>query len=362
MQHAADRAAILAALKESLGRYDAWGLERPTNSSMREYLGALAEVGVAPRDAAENAAKFYECFRFGSASAPVDEVTAVIASLESAAAELETLEEEQRAVLAERLRERLAPRHPPLASPPSPPWQNTPTLPPLRRSDEAPCSLVLEARRRKMQAERGPSRLWTFMAVALAMWTLMVMAGSIWQQKRIENALTHTDWGRPILASLRGYEHARPLLRDRILRERRMATPSNFLRLAREHVERREYAEAIYAYQQGLVRCRENSPEKSMLLNNLAWLLLTVEDPVYRDAVQAAELAEECVDIACAPEFLDTQALAYFQNGRFQDAVTVQEETVRRATQTGVDSAVYKQRLRHFRRALIAMSDTDASS
>lgn len=362
MQHVADRAAILAALKEAVCRYQAWGLERPANSSMREYLTSLAELGAAPRDVALAAANIYDDYRFGSATIAPDQIQAVIASLEAAAADLASLEENERSALAEMLRERFAPRK--AVARPSPSWAPPPQFEdfatPQRRREDVPNSQVLEARRRKQQAERGPSRLWTFVSAALVLWTLMVMAGSIWQIERIEDALTRTEWGCQILASLRGDEKPVPILRERMLREPRMATPSNFLRLAREYTEHREYSEAIYAYRQGLARCRNGSPEELLLLNNLAWLLLTVDDPIYRDPVQAEELADRCVNRhgSRAPEFLDTLALAYFQNGRLQDAVTLQEETVERAKQAGVDGSQYMRRLRHFRRALATYSES----
>ncbi|MBU0965865.1 MAG: M48 family metalloprotease [Proteobacteria bacterium] len=74
---------------------------------------------------------------------------------------------------------------------------------------------------------------------------------------------------------------------------------------------RKFYAESVASYEKGL-RISPNHPE---ILNNLAWVLLTADDPQIADPEKALMLAREAAAAKPAAYILDTLALAYWQNG-----------------------------------------------
>src|SRR5207247_513917 len=66
------------------------------------------------------------------------------------------------------------------------------------------------------------------------------------------------------------------------------------------------------------------------VLNSLAWHLATAEDPTSPDASLAVELAQKAVAATNRknPVILDTLAVAYAADGRFTNAVGVQQEAI----------------------------------
>jgi tetratricopeptide (TPR) repeat protein len=78
-------------------------------------------------------------------------------------------------------------------------------------------------------------------------------------------------------------------------------------------------------------------PDNPVVMDRLAWLLATQEDPGVRDPAQAIRLAED----ACQrtrqgdPVLLDTLAAAYAEAGRFDDARRIQNSACRLASAAG---------------------------
>lgn len=70
-------------------------------------------------------------------------------------------------------------------------------------------------------------------------------------------------------------------------------------------------------------------PENHETLNNLAWLLLTCQDPNLRDPVRALDLAHSAADHAPLPHVLDTLATAYWANGNVEKAITTEDRALR---------------------------------
>jgi len=65
-------------------------------------------------------------------------------------------------------------------------------------------------------------------------------------------------------------------------------------------------------------------------LNDLAWLLLTTDDPDIKDTGRGLKLAKEAVELVRLPEFLDTLAEAYWANGNNEMAVRIEKEAILR--------------------------------
>jgi len=82
--------------------------------------------------------------------------------------------------------------------------------------------------------------------------------------------------------------------------------------------------EAIAAYEQAL----HLEPVEAETLNNLAWLLLTAEDPALRDPKRALWLAGQAAKQKRAPHILDTLATAHWATGSREEAVRHEEEAL----------------------------------
>jgi hypothetical protein len=354
----ADRCAALAVLKQQLRRFEDLGLKKPAALSVREYLGQLAAAGAIESETAVLAAGIYERCRFGKGSIATEDVKAALAALLTDAACLELMDEAERPVLIEPAPRRNARREERKRT--GPPRGSQPTIGPRRRAGSVDPTAAQLVSRRKRRVEHGPSRLWTFIACGLALWTLAVMAGSLWQRERIERMLGSSEWGRPLISRLRGEQKEQLELRRRIENDKHSATATDFARLAEHYVERRQYAEAIYAYQQGLARVPPGE-QRGYMLSDLAWMLLTAEDPWYRDALQARQLAEQAVSLCEAPEHYDTLAEAYAQNGNFLLAVDAETEAVALAKEKNRslrDQGYFQRRLGEFEDAAKASNSS----
>ena len=86
-------------------------------------------------------------------------------------------------------------------------------------------------------------------------------------------------------------------------------------------------------------------PDNPEALNNLAWLLLTVEKRTLLDPIRALELAKKAVEIQARSHILDTLAEAYWQNGMADMAI----ETEQRALEdSSGNREYYRKQLKKF--------------
>jgi tetratricopeptide (TPR) repeat protein len=83
---------------------------------------------------------------------------------------------------------------------------------------------------------------------------------------------------------------------------------------------------AIRLYEQAI----QYDPQFAPAWNNLAWLLATTEDEVFRDPLRAVASALRAVELTRSrdPDVLDTLAEAYFAAGRLQDAVDAEQKAL----------------------------------
>jgi tetratricopeptide (TPR) repeat protein len=99
-------------------------------------------------------------------------------------------------------------------------------------------------------------------------------------------------------------------------------------------------ADAIREYREALAR----DPELISAANNLAWLLASSRDPSLRDPKEAVRLAEVAVEKRTLPDagFLDTLAVSYAADGRFDDAVRAATSAAELAEERG-DAAMARE-------------------
>ncbi len=96
-------------------------------------------------------------------------------------------------------------------------------------------------------------------------------------------------------------------------------------RLITEQMEKHP-DKAVKIYEELLSQDRK----QPTVLNNLAWILLTTDDPGVKDIKRGFMLAKEAVELERLPEFLDTLAEAYWANGDNEMAVKLEEEAIMR--------------------------------
>jgi Zn-dependent protease with chaperone function len=111
------------------------------------------------------------------------------------------------------------------------------------------------------------------------------------------------------------------------------------------YMGRKMHQKAISAYEKALAL----NPDLPDTLNNLAWLLATIDDPSVQDPARALMLAQRAVQIKQTPHIWDTLAEALYRNGRFTEAI----EAEKKALAMNPDAReTYEKQLQKFRRAL----------
>ena len=88
------------------------------------------------------------------------------------------------------------------------------------------------------------------------------------------------------------------------------------------------------------------APDNTEALNNLAWLLLTAQEPTLRNPEKALLLAQKAAAKTRTPHVLDTLATAYWANGNHAEALALEEEALARA---GKHKEFYRSQMEKFR-------------
>jgi Zn-dependent protease with chaperone function len=111
------------------------------------------------------------------------------------------------------------------------------------------------------------------------------------------------------------------------------------------YFERQMSERAIDAYGKAL----DLNPDHADTLNNLAWLLVTIEDSVLRNPSRALALAQRAISIDQAPHIWDTLALCLFSNGRIKEAIDAEQNAL---AMNPEDPESYEKQLDLFKKAL----------
>jgi len=99
---------------------------------------------------------------------------------------------------------------------------------------------------------------------------------------------------------------------------------------------------ALVAYEKAL----DIAPGSPELLNNLAWLLLTSEDPSLRDPLRALNLSRTAATVNPKPHVLDTLATAFWANGLVEEAIETERQALRGDP---AQADYYREQLERFR-------------
>jgi tetratricopeptide (TPR) repeat protein len=96
-------------------------------------------------------------------------------------------------------------------------------------------------------------------------------------------------------------------------------------------------------------RAHFRAPFDPLVMNNLAWLLVTSEDPEVFDVERGLELAQRAARTMEAPHIVDTLAVAYAQKGDFEKAIELEEKAVALLGEEDKARDRYVRLLEHFR-------------
>jgi tetratricopeptide (TPR) repeat protein len=93
-------------------------------------------------------------------------------------------------------------------------------------------------------------------------------------------------------------------------------------------------------------------PENPYILNDTAWILVTTDDPHFRDPQKGLLLALRSVEASSGQEaaILDTLGEAYFANGRFDEAIDAEK----RAIALDPENETLQKQLQKFEQARLA--------
>jgi len=94
-----------------------------------------------------------------------------------------------------------------------------------------------------------------------------------------------------------------------------------------------QFDQAIAHYEAAL----KISPQSTSALNNLAWLLATCPDALYRNGSRAVELARKADSLSAetSPVYLRTLAAAYAENSQFSEAAAIAQRALELVSKTG---------------------------
>lgn len=123
------------------------------------------------------------------------------------------------------------------------------------------------------------------------------------------------------------------------------AQPQNInlaMNLAMVYQRMGKEAETMALYDQIL----QLNPGQALVLNNLAWMMLTATNPLLRNNARALSLARKAVALQPVPQFLDTLAEACYQNGLTGEAIKVIQEAIKGADE---NRDYYESQLRKYR-------------
>ncbi len=158
-------------------------------------------------------------------------------------------------------------------------------------------------------AKNHHQRLKKSLLIYLVVFLLILLPGIYWQQTGIAQQLNYHYLSQRL-------EH--------LLKEKPRETELWFA-LSSLYIEIDQEKKALMA----LYQTHELSPDDPETLNNLAWLLLTIEDKALRDYDLGFELAQEATDLKPAPHVLDTLAEAYWRQNDLSMAITIEEEILK---------------------------------
>ncbi|RKX59622.1 MAG: hypothetical protein DRP37_06315 [Thermodesulfobacteriota bacterium] len=120
--------------------------------------------------------------------------------------------------------------------------------------------------------------------------------------------------------------------------------PELYVIMGQIFAQKKEYANAVNAYKQAL----DLAPENPDILNNIAWIYATSDDPEFQKPKEALMLASMAANLKPAGYILDTLAESFFINGYVEKAIATEEEALKKDPSK---TDYYRAQLERFKKA-----------
>lgn len=153
-------------------------------------------------------------------------------------------------------------------------------------------------------------RLKKYLLIYLVVFLLILLPGIYWQQTGMAQHLN---------------SHFLCQRLEHLVQEKPLESELWFA-LSSLYIENTQEKKALMA----LYQAHDLNPEDPETLNNLAWLLLTIQDKTLRNYAQAFTLAQEATTLKPAPHVLDTLAEAYWRQNNLEAAITIEQGIIKK--------------------------------
>jgi Zn-dependent protease with chaperone function len=120
--------------------------------------------------------------------------------------------------------------------------------------------------------------------------------------------------------------------------------PNLYSLLGDIYYNQKNYAGVRDAYERSLAL----QPDNAQVLNNLAWLYATCEDPSLRDPARALDLAKQAIHLEKSSHIWDTLAESFYVNEMYAEAVMAAEDALALARRS---RSYYEDQLKKFKAA-----------
>jgi len=120
--------------------------------------------------------------------------------------------------------------------------------------------------------------------------------------------------------------------------------PELYVIMGQIFAQKKEYAKAVNAYKQAL----DLAPENPDILNNIAWIYATADDPEFQKPKEALMFASMAANLKPAGYILDTLAESFFINGYVEKAIATEEEALKKDPSK---ADYYRAQLQRFKKA-----------
>ena len=120
--------------------------------------------------------------------------------------------------------------------------------------------------------------------------------------------------------------------------------PELYVIMGQIFAQKKEYAKAVKAYKQAL----DLAPENPDILNNIAWIYATADDPEFQKPKEALMFASMAANLKPAGYILDTLAESFFINGYVEKAIATEEEALKKDPSK---TNYYRAQLQRFKKA-----------
>lgn len=102
--------------------------------------------------------------------------------------------------------------------------------------------------------------------------------------------------------------------------------PELYIIMGQIFAQKKEYAKAVKAYKHAM----DLAPDNPEILNNIAWIYATADDPEFKKPEEALIFASMAANLKPAGHILDTLAESFFINGYVERAIATEEEALKK--------------------------------